>query len=151
MARPAARILLNTTETIISEVEPPSVKFRRKGDKSVVTITLAFKHIANAIDDSDEDDDPLVYRDAVYSKPNFLSSGNARVSFRALGVNGASTMSIEADLETKLPGTGGDLLQKLAEKAAWEKTVKEKLSQIPATERETGSKKAAKQKGKRSA
>lgn len=115
MGTPAARILLNVTESIKTAVEKPSIKFKRKGRKSIVTITLAFNEIADIIEDSDIDDNPIIFCDALLDK-EFLSSGNAKVIFTPVGVNGASMMTVTAELPTKLPGTGSDLLKMLVAK-----------------------------------
>ena len=139
MPKPAARIRLATTETIKDDVESPSITFRRKGDKSVMTIKVAFNQIADAVDDTDLPGDGNVFHDAVYAKPNFLRTGNAKVYFLPLGLNGASTMYLTADIDTKLPrtGSGFDLIQptltipKEAAKKAAKKAAKSTKKRYP--------------------
>jgi hypothetical protein len=114
MPGPAARIHLNEEETISNGLEVALFKFRRKGQKKcAITVTFAFDMIAHHVPDSqDPGSDPGNQCDAVYARNDLLIPGTAKISFKPKRGDGISTMTLEADLDTKIPGTGGFLPRK---------------------------------------
>jgi len=104
---PAARLQLTTLETVDGTIGTPGITFSQSDrTKSVIKITLGFSSIANFIADSETPvDDPIKknFRDAVIVK-EFFQPGNVNVRFTGKG--DSVIMTIEATLDTKIPGTG---------------------------------------------
>ena len=105
---PAARLQLATQETINGTIGTPGIKFSQSnGTQSVIKITLGFSSIANFVADSETPvDDPIKekFRDAVIDVKEFFQPGNVTVTFTDKG--DSVKMTIEATLDTKIPGTG---------------------------------------------
>jgi len=104
----AARLQLDNTETIGGTIGTPGIKFSQSnGTQSVITITLGFSSIANFVADSETPVDDHIkekFRDAVIDIKEFFQPGNVTVTFTGKG--DSVKMTIEATLDTKIPGTG---------------------------------------------
>ena len=120
MPKSAARLKLNTDETIGNLVTRPEVLFNSVGNKSMITIRLAFNAIGDIINDSETPTTGPIktnYRDALTDDgTNFVTPGNMVVRFQSNGTMGGCRIFIEGDLGTKIPGTGAKFIKKTSVK-----------------------------------
>lgn len=112
MPGPGARMKFDELENIGSLPAVATVRFKAKGTKKCeIIITLGFETAARQVKDTQVAGGELqTHCDAAFAPPkDFLTAGTGSVIFRRKGSDGNSTMSmtLDADLDTKLPGTGG--------------------------------------------
>ncbi|MEO8770695.1 MAG: hypothetical protein ABI402_11435 [Ferruginibacter sp.] len=106
---PAARLQLWLNEDIDNKVSSPTLKFTRKGNKSVMTIILGFNIIGNMVEKSEDPVPPDIetnFRDALIDGTNYIGPKDISVKFEPSGNQGDSKITITGTLSTKIPGTG---------------------------------------------
>lgn len=125
---------IRTGKRIINPVSAPTITFNETSGKIILNIMIelplvdpdtvpAHDRTLSIVDDMDRTQDPVIkqrFRDASLGV-NMAAAATRVRSVQITSQNpadGASTLTITADLDTKLPGTGSDVAMLKAERDA---------------------------------
>jgi hypothetical protein len=125
---------IRTGKRIINQISTPTITFNESSGKIILNITIelpivdpdtvpAHDRTLSIVDDMDRTQDPVIkqrFRDASLGV-NMLAGATKVRSVQITSPNsaeGASTLTITADLGTKLPGTGSDVARLKEERKA---------------------------------